>query len=117
MSDGLQNLIFFAFAATWLGGAVVLGLRSSRASRDYLHRFRSDEGWPLDGYASFRHSPEGRQMRRLVREPQADPELERLRREARRRGRLFLLWWVGVPGLAFGVVSLLFITLLLSHQL
>jgi hypothetical protein len=42
-----------------------------------------------------------------MREPQADAEVEQLRREIWRRYRQFQLWVFGFPALCIGVVALL----------
>jgi hypothetical protein len=103
LADVLQNLAFFAFMVAWFGGLIALYVRTSVKQNAYLRHFRSAEGYPLDAYTYVRYSPEGRQMRRLMREPQDDPELEKLRREVWRRARYCLIWMFGCPALFVGV--------------
>lgn len=72
------------------------------------HPLLDDEPFYLSKYADrFRLRGWGGPVWRVYREPQADPELERLRQEIRQRGRYVILWHFGFPLVALGVMGIL----------
>ena len=107
------NVFFFLFMVAWGTGILVLGLRANAKGKAYLRRLPPVKGIPLDMYM-YGENDWFRGWRGPVwqayRQPQTDPELEELRREARRRGRHVVLWLFGFPTLVVGAVALLIIS-------
>jgi hypothetical protein len=115
VSYAVQQWLFFAFAATWFGGAIVLYLRYLRKRGIYLRRFPPVASVPLDTYKYLENnpfSPQGRAAFRAIWQPQDDPKLESLRGKVWRGYGYVVLWGFGFPILVVGVVILL---LLLWH--
>ncbi len=107
-----QNIIDAAFAITFVGGALVLFVRAYLVQRTYLRHFADEYPW-LASEALFPIPPTFEAYRIgwvLLRERQADPELERLRRAIRRRNRLFILWIPAFPIVFWGMEALLIAT-------
>ena len=113
MDSVWQNLFAFLFVLTWTGGVIVLGIRANAKGNAYLDRHLQLDGAPfyLHKYADrLVLKGWGGRVWRVYRQPQADPELERLRQEAWRRGRYVMLWIFGFPAIVFGVMALLIVT-------
>lgn len=75
---------------------------------EYLRRFPPVDGVWLDTFTGG--NPFGRvaqAIRQVFREPQVGLELEQLRQESLRRGRLIPLWIFGFPVVTVGVIALL----------
>src|SRR5262245_26604267 len=105
MPDALQNLAFFALTIALVGGMIFRWNRYRQAQRAYLRHFPPVAGWPLEEYLGRTPwSPVDRAINAVVRHPQDDLELERLRRAIWRQLRTFLLRIFGFPLLAVGVV-------------
>lgn len=111
------NTFFLAFVLTWFAGTLLLGVRATRSGRAYLRRLAPLTGVQMTTYADQGWPGKDRHVRQAYREAQADPELERLRLEARRRGRLVLAWIVGYPVLVWGVVIVLVVTGIIHGRL
>ncbi|HEV8191281.1 MAG TPA: hypothetical protein VGP82_07325, partial [Ktedonobacterales bacterium] len=93
-----QQVLFFAFLAVWLGGGFALMGRLVEQHADYVRRFPPVNGVRLETFTGG--NPFGlvaREIRRLGREPQDDPELELLRCALRRTSHHLALWIVGFP--------------------
>ncbi len=102
------NWIFGAGTAAWVTGTLILAIRSNLAAGRYLRQLPPVDGVPLNMYRYYSWMRGWRgPIWRAWRQPQADPELERLRREGWRRARLTLLWIFGFPPLVVGVTTLL----------
>ena len=106
----LQRVFPFAFPTLWLGGMFALFFRFRRTQREYLRRFPPVEGVPLDMYWGGGPRSVTREIFRVMRQRQDDPELERLRREVWRSYRTVALWGFGFPLICFGVITLLILT-------
>lgn len=104
------NTLFLAFVVTWFLGTLLLGVRATRSGRAYLRRLAPLTGVHMTSYADQGWPGKDHRVRQAYREPQSDPELERMRQEARRRGRIALAWIVGYPAVVFGAVFLLVVT-------
>lgn len=105
-----QNLFACLFVLIWIGGVVVLGIRANATGDAYLNRHPLLDGDPfyLYKYADrFRLRGMGGPVWRVYRQPQADPELERLRQKARRQGSYVILWGLGFPMVVFGATVFL----------
>lgn len=107
-----QNVIGFSLAIAWIVVVIVLYVRTYLKQRAYLRHFAHEypylAGEPLfDVPRTFRAY---REVARLGRERQSDPELERLRREMWRRNRSYIIWLFGFPVLVIGVAALLIAT-------
>jgi hypothetical protein len=96
--------------ATWVCVIVAQFVRARAKQRAYLRRFPPVDGVPLDSYVP---GAGPRSVRRAVfkalRERQPDPELERLRRDARRNALFIGVLAAVVPllvMLVFGVLAL-----------
>jgi len=110
MSEALQNLFFFALVATWFGGTILRWIRYRQAQRAYLRRFPPVEGYPLEEYLGRNPwSPVDRAINELARQPQADPELEQLRRAMWHQLRYVILWMFGFPLLGVGIMAVVVI--------
>jgi hypothetical protein len=108
-----QNLFAVAFVLTWAGGVLILGIRANAKGKAYLRRLPPAKGVPLDMYMYGEHDwfrgwrgP----VWRAYRQQQADPELELLRQEARRRGRYVTMWIFTFPAVVLGLLALLIVT-------
>ncbi|HEU5440427.1 MAG TPA: hypothetical protein VFU88_14135 [Ktedonobacterales bacterium] len=105
--SAVQQVLFAAFAFTWLGVGAVLFLRTRVVQNAYLRRFEHEIdfhiGDPIFIPGSLRAY---RAIGRVMREPQPDPELERHRREIYRRFRYYLIWIFGFPPIVFAVMAL-----------
>jgi hypothetical protein len=110
MVDIFGRVFPFAFAILWLGVGISLYFRTRIQEVAYLKRFPPVNGVPL--YMVNGGNPFGAQARAIWRamRRQADPDLERLRREVWRRFRLYLVWIFGFPLLSFGIATLLIIS-------
>jgi hypothetical protein len=110
MFDVFRGIFPFAFAILWFGVGIALYFRTRIQQIAYLKRFPPVNGVPL--YMVNGGNPFGAQARAIKRamRSQSDPELERLRREVRRRFRLCLIWIFGFPLLSFGMAVLLIIS-------
>jgi hypothetical protein len=104
-------ILFVLFA---LYGAMILFtfIRARQAQRRYLHELPPVEGVPLDMYWGGGPRSVTRALFRALREPQSDPTLEQLRREAQRRGRMHMLFgtvgaviWFGLGILVLSLIS------------
>ncbi|MGZ3582279.1 MAG: hypothetical protein ACXWP6_06050 [Ktedonobacterales bacterium] len=108
-----SDIIFFMFMLTWFAGTLAHGLRSNSKRKAYLQRLPPVKGAPLEMYM-YAEKDWLRGWRGPVwqafRQQQADPELEQLRQEVRRRSRYVLLWMFGFPALVGGVMTLLIVT-------
>ena len=104
----VQQVLFVAFQAVWAGGAFALMGRLLKQHFDDVRRFPPVNGVRLETFTGG--NPFGlvaREIRRLGREPQDDPELELLRRALRRTSHHLRLWIFGFPLLTLGVAALL----------
>jgi hypothetical protein len=108
----VQHLVFFALVMTWLGGEGILYAFHVQAKRTaYLQRFAHQIDFVAGAPLFFPGSIQAyRDVGRVMREPQADAEAERLRREMWRRYRQFQLWVFGVPVTCIGVAALVIAT-------
>lgn len=103
MNTALQNFGVCAFVVAWIGGTVILSWRSNRYQVAYLKKLPPVNGVPL--YMLWEGRPFGLKWQ-AMHQPQANPELELMRREARRSFRPVVYWMFGFPMLAIGVGEL-----------
>jgi hypothetical protein len=122
LNSAWQNIIGFALGITWFVVGIALYVRTYLKQRAYLRHFAHEypylAGEPLfDTPRTFRAY---REIDRLMRQRQTDPELERLRREMWQRNRYYLIGIFGFPILVIGVAALLIstsvVTLTNAHQ-
>lgn len=108
-----MNWIFGVGMVGWFGGAFILAFRAHMLWDAYLRRFKPVDGIPLNMYAP-RWLPDARDAKEAYNnalwESQADPELERMRRQAWRRTRVVVLWGFGFPVMVAGVMALVIVT-------
>lgn len=107
-----QNVIFAVFGMIWFTGEAVLYIRTYIKQRAYLRRFANEYPY-LAGEPLFdvpRTFSAFRTIRRLCSTRQDDPELERDRREMRRRNRQMTYWIFGFPVMFIGLMAFLIIT-------
>lgn len=100
-----QNIIFAAFLITWFGGGVAIYVRFLKRQLAYLRHFPPVDGVPLDTLQGG--SPFGARSRatfRAMLQWQPDPEMERTRRDVRRRWLPVALWVYGFPILVICVI-------------
>src|SRR5262245_52113806 len=116
MFDALRPFAYLAFGVIWVGmwfgGYVTLFRRYSATMRAYLRRFPPVAGVPLgtqlgEGLGWSRVGPHMRARWQATQHPQADPDLERHRREVWRRSRHLLLWHLGFALPTLGALALL----------
>jgi hypothetical protein len=90
---------------TLFGGMIFRWNRYRQAQRAYLRHFPPVAGYLLEEYLDRNPwSLVDRAINAVARQPQDEPELERLRRAIWRQLRYFVLWIFGVPLLTVGVV-------------
>jgi hypothetical protein len=113
VSDAWLNWIFFAFAATWFGGTIILFVRTKVKGNAYLRRFPPvDRYVTLDLYMSANpFDPVRRRIGQVMRQRQDNPELEQLRREMWRRFWYCSIWMFGFPAIFAGVSVILILLL------
>jgi hypothetical protein len=111
--DG-QNALFIAFAIMEVGGMLVLFVWAFAKQRAYLRRCASK--YPFLAHKPF-YFPLGsvnfssdRVLHPLLHQRQAEPELERLRRDMWRSFRYYRIWLFGFPVLVAGVLALLILS-------
>lgn len=119
LSPIAQQNIFTVLVIIWFLVEAVLVFRAKRLEKPYLRRLPPVNGVPLDihlyvvpDWKKGWHGP----VWRAFREPQADPELERMRLEAQRRWRIVFRWSFGVPVLMIGKAALLIATSMVRPQ-
>jgi hypothetical protein len=108
VDETLQQVFAYTPVLVYMAGGITLFVRGHAKQVDYLRRFPPAEGVRLDTFKSG--NPFGAVNRAIIqvsREPQEDPDLERLRQAMRRSSRQFALWLFGFPPLTLGVVMLL----------
>lgn len=107
----LQQYGGCVFYIAWMGGTVLLFLRSRAHQVAYLKKFPPVNGVPLEMFMGGNpFGAEARAIARVSRTRQSDPELERMRQEMKRRSRHIVYWTFGFPALTIGVVALLMLT-------
>ena len=107
--ESVLNAVFFVGIAIWLGGVAILVSRANQVGDEYLSQLPPVNGVPLHMYRRYygRASVSMEPIRRAWRQPQSDPELERLRHEGWRRFGHTLAWGFGFPIFLAGVMTLL----------
>lgn len=106
-----QDVFLLVVGVPWIGGGLLFFARAAAKQRAYLKHFPPVEGISLDTYTAG--NPFGtvsRAIWRVMLQPQMNPELERLRREAWRWEIYQLLWTFLFPVFAVGVAALLIAT-------
>ncbi len=108
----MQNFLGFLFVVIWVGGIIFLGVRVHAKENAYLDRRPQLDDAPFNPnqYAAMLTPRRwGGPYWRVVREPQFDPEVERLRQDLWRRTRYMVLWWFGFPAIVTGVMVFLIV--------
>jgi hypothetical protein len=109
--ENTLNWIFGAGMAAWVAGALSLAIYANMVRDRYLRQLPPVDGVPLNMYTDKGWLRGWRgPVWRAWRQPQADPELERLRQEGRRRSRYALAWMFGFPIVVVGATALLIST-------
>lgn len=103
---------FAAVCIVWGVGMLALAVWAKAKGRAYLRRLPPVDGVPLDIYMGGGNGwlRGGGPVSRAWRQPQSDPELERLRQEGRRRARFVMLWIFGFPALVAAVMVILILS-------